>query len=125
MARSSVVVNQALWNAEVAVVKDAVDIANDHSIDVSSVSCTKLTVLIEKSDTKLSTFTFKAGDYSSSSQGDLVVTGGAGSTQDIKAAVKDAGASAVAIGSMAVFQGKDLGVLIKFPSRKSQDELFE
>lgn len=55
----------------------------------------------------------------------VVVTGGAGSMQDIKAAVKDAGASAVAIGSMAVFQGKDLGVLIKFPSRKNQEELFE
>jgi len=76
MARSAVTVNQALWNAEVAVVKDAVDIANDHSIDVSNTSCTKLTVLIEKSDTKASTFTFKAGDYSSASQGDLVVTGG-------------------------------------------------
>jgi cyclase len=31
----------------------------------------------------------------------------------------------VAIGSLAVFQGKDLGVLIKFPARKDQDELFE
>jgi cyclase len=31
----------------------------------------------------------------------------------------------VAIGSMAVFQGKDLGVLIKFPSRKDQDAIFE
>eukprot|EP01031_Cornospumella_fuschlensis_P050147 gene50147-61364_t len=56
---------------------------------------------------------------------DLVATGGAGSLQDIKAAVKEAGASAVAIGSMAVFQGKDLGVLIKFPARKDQDALFE
>lgn len=55
----------------------------------------------------------------------VVATGGAGSLKDIKAAVKVAGASAVAIGSMAVFQGKDLGVLIKFPSRKQQDELFE
>lgn len=55
----------------------------------------------------------------------VVATGGAGSLQDIKAAVKDAGASAVAIGSMAVFQGKDLGVLIKFPARKDQDALFE
>lgn len=55
----------------------------------------------------------------------VVATGGAGSLQDIKAAVRDAGASAVAIGSMAVFQGKDLGVLIKFPARKDQDELFE
>lgn len=55
----------------------------------------------------------------------VVATGGAGSLQDIKAAVKEAGASAVAIGSMAVFQGKDLGVLIKFPARKNQDALFE
>ncbi len=55
----------------------------------------------------------------------VVATGGAGSLQDIQAAVKEAGASAVAIGSMAVFQGKDLGVLIKFPSRKDQDSLFE
>lgn len=55
----------------------------------------------------------------------VVATGGAGSLQDIKAAVKEAGASAVAIGSMAVFQGKDLGVLIKFPARKVQDALFE
>lgn len=54
----------------------------------------------------------------------VVTTGGAGSLEDIKAAVKQAGASAVAIGSMAVFQGKDLGVLIKFPSRKDQDAIF-
>lgn len=54
----------------------------------------------------------------------VVATGGAGSSVDIRAAVKEAGASAVAIGSMAVFQGKDLGVLIKFPSRKDQDAIF-
>lgn len=55
----------------------------------------------------------------------VVATGGAGSMADLRAAVKDAGASAVAIGSMAVFQGKDLGVLIKFPTRKDQEETFE
>lgn len=55
----------------------------------------------------------------------VVATGGASSLLDVKAAVTEAGASAVAIGSMAVFQGKDLGVLIKFPSRKDQDALFE
>lgn len=54
----------------------------------------------------------------------VVATGGASSLEDIQAAVKRAGASAVAIGSMAVFQGKDLGVLIKFPSRKDQDAIF-
>lgn len=54
----------------------------------------------------------------------VVATGGAGSRDDIRLAVKQAGASAVAIGSMAVFQGKDLGVLIKFPSRQDQDRIF-
>jgi len=54
----------------------------------------------------------------------VVATGGAGSMSDIQSAVRQAGASAVAIGSMAVFQGKDLGVLIKFPSRKDQDAIF-
>jgi cyclase len=54
----------------------------------------------------------------------VVATGGAGSQEDIKAAVKQAGASAVAIGSMAFLQGKDLWVLIKFPSRKDQDAIF-
>ena len=54
----------------------------------------------------------------------VIASGGAGSFGDIKAAVKQAGASAVAIGSMTVFQAKDLGVLIKFPSRIEQDAIF-
>lgn len=54
----------------------------------------------------------------------VIATGGAGSLDDLRCAVKDAGASAVAIGSMAVFQGKDLGVLIKFPTRKEQETVF-
>jgi cyclase len=54
----------------------------------------------------------------------VIATGGAGSLDDLRSAVKDAGASAVAIGSMAVFQGKDLGVLIKFPTRKDQESVF-
>lgn len=51
----------------------------------------------------------------------VVATGGAGSLDDVRAVVTQGGASAVAIGSMAVFQGKDLGVLIRFPSRRDQD----
>lgn len=54
----------------------------------------------------------------------VVASGGAGSLEDVRLAVKKGGASAVAIGSVAVFQGKDLGVLIKFPSRKDQDAIF-
>lgn len=45
----------------------------------------------------------------------IVAVGGAGSVQDMQAAVK-AGASAVAAGSMFVFQKKGMGVLISFPT---------
>lgn len=54
----------------------------------------------------------------------VIACGGAGSIQDVRTAVTVGGASAVAIGSMAVFQGKDLGVLIKFPARKDQEAAF-
>lgn len=54
----------------------------------------------------------------------VIACGGAGSLQDVRLAVSEGGASAVAIGSMAVFQGKDLGVLIKFPTRKDQEAAF-
>lgn len=45
----------------------------------------------------------------------LIACGGAGSVDDLKSAVK-AGASAVAAGSMFVFQKKGKGVLISFPT---------
>ena len=45
----------------------------------------------------------------------VVATGGAGSLNDIKDVVINAQASAVGLGSMAVFQARDMGVLIKFP----------
>lgn len=54
----------------------------------------------------------------------VIACGGAGSLQDVRLAASEGGASAVAIGSMAVFQGKDLGVLIKFPTRKDQEAAF-
>lgn len=45
----------------------------------------------------------------------VIACGGAGSAEDFKAAVS-AGASAVAAGSMFVYQKKGMGVLISFPS---------
>ena len=54
----------------------------------------------------------------------VIACGGAGSIADIGKAVIDGGASAVAIGSMAVFQGKDLGVLINFPPRAALQSTF-
>lgn len=47
----------------------------------------------------------------------VVACGGAGKTSDLHQAVKVGGASAVAIGSMAVYQGPNRAVLINFPTR--------
>jgi cyclase len=47
----------------------------------------------------------------------VIACGGAGSLQDFARAVK-AGASAVAAGSLVVYQGKNRAVLINFPTRK-------
>lgn len=47
----------------------------------------------------------------------VVASGGAASVRDFGLAVREAGASAVAAGSMVVFQGKNRGVLINFPSK--------
>jgi len=51
----------------------------------------------------------------------VIACGGAGKIEDFGEAVK-AGASAVAMGSMVVYQGKNRGVLINFPKK---DELKE
>lgn len=47
----------------------------------------------------------------------VIALGGAGSVDDIVAAVTDGGAAAAAAGSLFVYQGKDMGVLINFPPR--------
>lgn len=46
----------------------------------------------------------------------VIAHGGAGSVADIGAVVRTAGASAVALGSMVVFQKKGMGVLVNFPN---------
>ncbi|MFH1700062.1 MAG: AglZ/HisF2 family acetamidino modification protein [Candidatus Zixiibacteriota bacterium] len=48
----------------------------------------------------------------------VVSLGGAGCVNDIVKAVIKGGASAAAAGSLFVYQGKDMGVLINFPQRK-------
>lgn len=45
----------------------------------------------------------------------VIAHGGAGSIQDIDAAVLDGGACAVALGSMVVFQKKGMGILVNYP----------
>ena len=54
----------------------------------------------------------------------VVACGGAGSVEDLGRAINNAGASAVAAGSLFVFQGKHRAVLINFPERKVLERLF-
>jgi len=53
----------------------------------------------------------------------VIACGGARNVSDFGKAVKKAGASAVAAGSMVVYQGKDLGVLISFPRREELETI--
>ncbi len=52
----------------------------------------------------------------------VIANGGAGCIDDIADVVNSGGASAVALGSMVVYQAKDMGVLINFPDRESLSE---
>lgn len=54
----------------------------------------------------------------------IIASGGAGHLKDIKDVVETAGASAVAVGSMFVFQGARRGVLVNYPSRHEIEALF-
>lgn len=54
----------------------------------------------------------------------VIATGGAGSVNDLGAAVNDGGAAAVAAGSLFVFQGRHRSVMISYPSRKELDSVF-
>lgn len=53
----------------------------------------------------------------------VVALGGAGNLDHIQQVVKEASASAVGLGSMAVFQAKGMGVLIKFPKLSELETL--
>jgi cyclase len=52
----------------------------------------------------------------------VIAHGGAGGIEDIGKVVKQANASAVALGSMVVFQKKGMGVLINFPDQKNLEQ---
>lgn len=53
----------------------------------------------------------------------VIAHGGAGTAEHIASAVKEAGASAVALGSMMVYQQKGYGVLINFPNRELTESM--
>lgn len=54
----------------------------------------------------------------------VIASGGAGMIEHLGEAVKAGGASAVAVGSMVVYQKKDMGVLVNFPDKKKLLEQF-
>jgi imidazole glycerol-phosphate synthase subunit HisF len=47
----------------------------------------------------------------------VIANGGCGTNEDLKSVLYETGVQAAAIGSMAVYQKKDMGVLIRFPKR--------
>lgn len=53
----------------------------------------------------------------------VIANGGAGSIAHIGEVVKQSGASAVALGSMVVYQKKDLGVLVNFPDKLELEKI--
>lgn len=55
----------------------------------------------------------------------VIANGGAGGIDDIGRVVKEGHSSAVALGSMVVFQKKGLGVLVNFPDEKQLREVIE
>lgn len=55
----------------------------------------------------------------------VIALGGAGNISHIAQAVKEAGASAVGLGSLVVYQKKGMGVLVNFPNRKKLEATLE
>lgn len=55
----------------------------------------------------------------------VIANGGAGNIEDLGKAKKEAGASALAVGSMVVYQKKGFGVLINFPDRKTIEKILQ
>jgi imidazole glycerol-phosphate synthase subunit HisF len=55
----------------------------------------------------------------------LIALGGAGRVSDFLDAVSKGHASAVAAGSMFIYQGKEMGVLINYPSRSELDKILK
>lgn len=53
----------------------------------------------------------------------VVASGGAGKVEDCGEAVREGGASAAALGSMAVYHGRNRAVLINFPTREELDRV--
>lgn len=55
----------------------------------------------------------------------VIANGGAGSVADIESVVKKCGVSAVALGSLVVYQKKGMGVLVNFPDKKQLEQALQ
>lgn len=55
----------------------------------------------------------------------VIANGGAGSLEHIGKVVKESGASAVALGSMVVYQKMGMGVLVNFPDKNDLEKLLQ
>ena len=55
----------------------------------------------------------------------VIAHGGCGKLEDIHVAVHQGGASAVAVGSMVVYQKKGMGVLVNYPDKKKLSRLLK
>jgi len=75
MARSAVTVVDVLkYNTAYDITPDAIDLANDHEIDISNIKDDLFMVMIENTSTEVGTATFIASPFNSESgQGDLEV----------------------------------------------------
>lgn len=83
MARSAITVGSLSLNAASNITKDAMDVSNDHQIDVSNIPTGDLVILIETDAGTKGTLTVKAGDYAQASIGDLAITLGASNVKAI------------------------------------------
>jgi len=75
MARSAVTVADLVkYNTGYTITGDAIDLANDHEIDISNIKDDLFMVMIDNTSTEVGTATFVASTFNSESgQGDLVV----------------------------------------------------
>lgn len=84
MARSEITVATAGLNSAAEVTADAVDVTNEHFIDVADVRSEALTVRMYGGTGDGFTATFKAGDFSDSTIGDLDVAVAASEIKVVK-----------------------------------------
>lgn len=84
MARSAITVQSlSAYNTAGDITKDAVDITNNHSIDVENVKTSNLAIFIESGTTDPMTYAIKAGDFTDNGIGDLAITSVTAKTQVI------------------------------------------